>query len=54
MVTGYFGLPGSGKTTFLSKIAQKELKRINKGKSPYERVLLISIVKAVRKSPMKN
>lgn len=39
MVTGYFGLPGSGKTTFLTKIAQKELKRINKGKSPYERVL---------------
>lgn len=38
MVTGYFGLPGSGKTTFLTMIAQKELKLIRKGKSRYKRV----------------
>lgn len=38
MVTGYFGLPGSGKTTFLTMIAQKELKRISKGISPYKQV----------------
>lgn len=39
MVTGYFGLPGSGKTTFLTRIAQKELKKIVKGKSPYSHIL---------------
>ena len=38
MVTGYFGLPGSGKTTFLTMIAQKELKLIKKGQSKYDRV----------------
>lgn len=38
MVTGYFGLPGSGKTTFLTMIAQKELKLISQGKSKYDRV----------------
>ena len=38
MVSGYFGLPGSGKTTFLTMIAQKELKKIRKGKSKYERI----------------
>lgn len=39
MVTCYFGLPGCGKTTFLARIAQKELRRIRKGISRYERVL---------------
>ena len=39
MVTGYFGLPGSGKSTFLTRLAQKELKRIAKGKSSYTHVL---------------
>ena len=39
MIVGYFGLPGSGKTTFLTMIAQRELKRISKGKSKYEYVL---------------
>lgn len=27
MITGYFGVPGCGKTTLLAKIAQKEIKR---------------------------
>lgn len=39
MITGFFGLPGSGKSTFLTMIAQKELKRIKKGKSKYKCVL---------------
>lgn len=39
MITGYFGLPGSGKTTYLTMIAQRELRRIARGKSSYERVL---------------
>lgn len=36
MITGYFGLPGCGKTTILTRIAQKELRRIAKGKSQYD------------------
>lgn len=39
MITCYFGVPGCGKTTILTKIAQKELKRIKKGKSKYKHVL---------------
>lgn len=39
MITCYFGVPGCGKTTILTKIAQKELKRIKKGKSSYSHVL---------------
>lgn len=39
MINGYFGLPGSGKSTFLTRIAQKELKRIARGKSKYLHVL---------------
>ena len=38
MITCYFGVPGVGKTTFASKIAQNELKRIQKGKSKYKNV----------------
>lgn len=38
MIKGYFGLPGSGKSTFLTMIAQKEIKRIQRGKSRYKRV----------------
>lgn len=39
MITCYFGVPGCGKTTLLTKIAQKELKHIAKGKSKYKHVL---------------
>jgi len=39
MIQGYFGLPGSGKTTFLTMLAQKELKKIRKNKSRYDKVL---------------
>jgi len=39
MISGYFGLPGAGKTSFLAKIAQKEIKRIKHRKSPYKMVL---------------
>lgn len=38
MITCYFGLPGCGKSTMLSKIASHELKLIRKGKSKYKRV----------------
>ena len=39
MITCYFGVPGVGKTTIAARIAQKELKRIRKGKSQYDYVL---------------
>lgn len=39
MVTGIFGTPGSGKSTYLCMIAQRELKKIKKGKSKYKHVL---------------
>ena len=39
MITGYFGLPGSGKSSFLTMLARRELKRIKKGKSKYDHVL---------------
>ena len=39
MIQGYFGLPGSGKTTFLTMLAQKELRKIRKNKSVYDKVL---------------
>lgn len=35
----FFGTPGCGKTTILTSIAQKELKRLRKGKSCYQHVL---------------
>lgn len=38
MITCYFGVPGCGKTTLLTKFAQKELKLIKKGKSPYKHI----------------
>lgn len=39
MVSGFFGVPGCGKTTILTAIAQKELRRMRKGKSSYSHVL---------------
>lgn len=39
MITLYFGVPGCGKTTILTALAQKELRRIARGKSKYEHVL---------------
>ena len=39
MISVYFGVPGCGKTTILTSIAQKELRLLAKGKSCYEHVL---------------
>lgn len=39
MITCYFGTPGCGKTTLLTKLAQTELRKMEKGKSPYKHVL---------------
>ena len=39
MITCFFGLPGAGKSSMLTKIARKEIKRIERGKSPYRMVL---------------
>lgn len=38
MISGFFGLPGVGKTSFLAKIAFLENRRIKRGKSKYKRV----------------
>lgn len=38
MLTCYFGVPGCGKTTLLTKFAVKELKRIKWGRSKYKNV----------------
>ena len=38
MLTCYFGVPGCGKTTLLTKIAVKELRKISRGKSKYRNV----------------
>lgn len=39
MINYIFGLPGSGKSTYLTYLARREINRINKGKSKYKRVL---------------
>lgn len=39
MITGYFGVPGCGKTTLLSSLAYRENNRIVRGKSKYKGVL---------------
>ena len=54
MIVGYFGLPGSGKTTFLTRIAQKELRNIAKGKSKYERVYTNFYCQVCYKIDFKN
>lgn len=38
MLTCYFGVPGCGKTTLLTKFAVSELKKIRRGKSKYDDV----------------
>lgn len=38
MLICYFGVPGCGKTTLLTKFVAKELKKIRKGKSKYKQV----------------
>lgn len=38
MIVGYFGIPGCGKTTLLTKFGIQELKKIKKGKSKYKAV----------------
>ena len=39
MISGFFGVPGCGKTTWLCSIAQKQLRKMKKGKSRYKHVL---------------
>ena len=39
MLTLFFGVPGCGKTTVLTSIAQKELRNIKRGKSKYQHIL---------------
>jgi len=38
LITCYFGVPGVGKTTLLTKLAVKAIKRMNRGKGKYDQV----------------
>lgn len=49
MITGYFGVPGVGKTTLLTKIAVKAIKRMNRGKGKYENVYTNFYCKGARR-----
>lgn len=39
MITGYFGVPGCGKTSFATMKAQKALRKLKKGRGPYKHIL---------------
>lgn len=54
MISGYFGVPGCGKTTVLAMKAQKELKRIKKGKSKYKHVYTNFYCKGCNKIDFKD
>jgi membrane protein insertase Oxa1/YidC/SpoIIIJ len=47
----YFANIGSGKTTFLSKIAQKEIKKMKKGKSRYKYIVSNALISGVKYVP---
>ena len=49
MITGYFGVPGVGKTTLLTKIGVKAIKRMNRGKGKYENVYTNFYCKGARR-----
>lgn len=49
MITGYFGVPGVGKTTLLTKLAVKAIKRMNRGKGKYENVYTNFYCKGARR-----
>lgn len=49
MITCYFGVPGCGKTTLLTKFAVQELKLIKKGKSKYNAVYTNFYCKGAKK-----
>lgn len=49
MISGYFGLPGCGKSTIMAKIAVKELRRIKRGCSKYDYVFTNFYVKGCYK-----
>lgn len=49
MITCYFGVPGVGKTTLLTKLAVKAIKRMNRGKGKYENVYTNFYCKGARR-----
>lgn len=50
-ITLYFANIGTGKTTFLAKHAQEELKRMRKGKSRYKEIISNARIEGVRHVP---
>ena len=47
MITGFFGVPGCGKTTLATFFAQRELKKIKLYSSKYKRVYTNFFARAV-------
>lgn len=54
MITCYFGVPGVGKTTLLTKLAVKAIKRMNKGRGKYENVYTNFYCKGARRIDFKD
>lgn len=54
MIKGYFGMPGCGKSTLLAKYAEKELKKLRRGKSKYKHVLTNFYVKGAEKLRLED
>lgn len=54
MITCLFGVPRVGKNTILTMIAQRELKRMKKGKSPYEHIYTDFYCKGCEKFEYKD
>lgn len=54
MLSYIFGLPGSGKSTYLCYLARREIRRINRRKSSYERVLANFDVKGCYRIDFKD
>lgn len=50
-ITLYFANIGTGKTTYLAKIAQKELKKMKKGKSKYKHIVSNALISGVTYVP---
>ena len=48
MITGYFGVPGCGKSSLLTLIAIKEMKKMSKGKSKYRHIVSNFPIKGVQ------
>lgn len=54
MITCYFGVPGCGKTTLLTKFAVRERKRMKRNRSPYKHIYTNFYCKVAEKIDFSN